>query len=186
MALNVKIESGLLLIADPFLQDPYFRRSVVLLCEHHKEGSLGFILNKTLDMGLNDLISDFPEFDAEVYYGGPVQTDTLHYIHSLGDLIDDSVEVSKGVHWGGDFDQVKFLISSGLLEPGRIRFFVGYSGWSAGQLALELEYGSWIGAGMDANYIFKSPPDKVWSQAMYNKGDAYEIISAMPDYSSWN
>ncbi|HNM27718.1 MAG TPA: YqgE/AlgH family protein, partial [Saprospiraceae bacterium] len=151
MAAQEEVKSGQVLLAEPFMQDPYFRRSVVLLCEHHDEGSIGFILNKSIDMPLNDLMSEFPKFDAEVFYGGPVQTDTLHYVHNIGELLDDSVKVADGVWWGGDFDKLKFLITSGLIEPPNIRFFVGYSGWSSGQLSEELGYGSWVQADMDAN-----------------------------------
>ena len=180
------VKNGHLLLAEPFMEDPYFHRAVVLLCEHHPEGSLGFILNKSINMGVNELMGDFPPFDAEVYYGGPVQTDTLHYIHNVGDLLEESIQVAPGVWWGGDFEKLKFLISSGLMEPNNIRFFVGYSGWSSGQLKEEMESGSWVPAPMDANYLFKTKPAQLWSQVMYSKGDLYEIISDMPEPMSWN
>jgi len=186
MAAQEEVKSGQVLLSEPFMQDPYFRRSVVLLCEHHDEGSIGFILNKSIDMPLNDLMSEFPKFEAEVFYGGPVQTDTLHYVHNIGDLLDDSVKVADGVWWGGDFEKLKFLITSGLIEPNNIRFFVGYSGWSSGQLADELGYRSWVQADMDANYIFKIQPDQLWSRVMYNKGNLYEVIADLPEHMSWN
>ena len=174
------------MLAEPFMQDPYFRRSVVLLCEHHEEGSIGFILNKSIDMSLNDLMSEFPNFEAEVFYGGPVQTDTLHYVHNIGELLEESVKIADGVWWGGDFEKLKFLISSKLIEPNNIRFFVGYSGWSSGQLKDELKYGSWMQADMDANYIFKIKPNDLWSRVMYNKGNLYEVIADLPENMSWN
>lgn len=186
MAAKPIVKSGQILLAEPFMLDPYFKRAVVLLCEHHDQGSIGFILNKSIDMKVNDLMSEFPTFDAEVFYGGPVQTDTLHYVHNVGELLEESVKVSEGVWWGGDFDKLKFLISTELIQPENIRFFVGYSGWSGGQLGEELEIGSWVGADMDANYVFKTKPAKLWSQAMYNKGDLYEIISDLPEQQSWN
>ncbi|MCL4153824.1 UNVERIFIED_CONTAM: hypothetical protein GTU68_050649, partial [Idotea baltica] len=89
------------------MHDPYFHRGVVLLCEHHAEGSLGFIINKPLEMSLNELVEDFPEIESPVYYGGPVGNDTLHYIHNVGELLPDSVEVAPGVYWGGDFHKLK-------------------------------------------------------------------------------
>ncbi len=168
------------------MEDPYFHRAVVLLCEHHDQGSIGFVLNKNIDMKVNDLMNDFPTFEADVYYGGPVQTDTLHYVHNVGELLEESVQVSKGVWWGGNFEKLKFLITSGLIEPHNIRFFVGYSGWSGGQLQEEMATGSWVTAPMDANYLFKTKPAQLWSKAMYNKGDVYEIISDMPEHISWN
>ncbi|MCC7504971.1 MAG: YqgE/AlgH family protein [Saprospiraceae bacterium] len=186
MAAQQEVKSGQILLAEPFMQDPYFRRAVVLLCEHHDEGSVGFILNKSIDMGLNDLMTEFPKFETEVFYGGPVQTDTLHYVHNVGDLLEESVKVADGVWWGGDFEQLKFLISSQLIEPHNIRFFVGYSGWSSGQLSEELGYGSWVQADMDANYLFKTKPRELWSQVMYNKGNVFEILADMPEHISWN
>jgi len=166
--------------------DPNFKRGVVLLCEHEKDGSIGFILNKSLDMGVTDLIADFPEFEAPVYYGGPVQKDTIHYIHNVGDLLDNSTQVCPGVYWGGDFEKLKFLISSQLIEPENIRFFVGYSGWSETQLEDELELGSWVMGDMDANYLFKNKPQSLWKKALQNKGDTYSVIAQMPDGLSMN
>lgn len=186
MAVHPKIDNGQLLAAEPFMSDPYFRRAVILLCEHHAQGTIGFILNKKIDMFINDLMSDFPEFEADVYYGGPVQTDTLHYMHNIGEILDDSVKVSDGVWWGGDFNKLKFLITQDLVKPENIRFFVGYSGWSTGQLQEELEHGSWVQAEMDANYLFKLKPTRLWRHVMYNKGDAFEVISDMPEQISWN
>ena len=181
-----KIAAGKILLAEPFMRDPYFTRSVVFLCEHHEHGSVGFILNKEIDIPLNDLLASFPPFDEPVFYGGPVQTDTLHYVHNLGNVLDDSVEIAKGVYWGGDYEKLKILVRSGMVQPNNIRFFVGYSGWSGGQLEEEMEIGSWVMADMDANYIFKSRPNHLWSQVMFNKGNNFEVISKMPSHMSMN
>ncbi len=184
---KINIEKGKLLLAEPFMDDAHFKRAVILLCEHNDAGSVGFIINKNLEMKVSDLISDFPEFNASVWYGGPVQNDTIHYIHNLGDLLEDSREVSKGVYWGGDFEKLKFLITSELIKPSNIRFFIGYSGWSDGQLLEELEYGSWVTTNMDPNYLFKKMnPSKLWRLAMQNKGDNYSVIAQLPDFVSWN
>ena len=184
--INKGIQSGSILLAEPFMLDANFKRSTVLLCEHNEEGSVGFIINKPLRMRIDELIEDFPEFDAEVFFGGPVQTDTIHYIHNVGKLLDDSRLVADGVYWGGDFSKLKFLISSKLISSENIRFFVGYSGWSVGQLEDELNLGSWVSANMDANYLFKSIPSRLWEQVMYNKGDVYTVISQVPEDFSWN
>ncbi len=181
-----KITSGKVLLAEPFMVDPNFKRAVVLLCEHHDEGTIGFIINKMINMKINELLSDFPEFNAPVFYGGPVQTDTIHYIHNMGDVLEDSQKISDGVFWGGDYEKLKFLISSQLVQPKNIRFFVGYAGWSSGQLSEELNYGSWLSAEMDSNYLFKTKSDFLWSQVMENKGDAYSVIAQMPDSVNWN
>lgn len=181
-----EVRGGKVLLAEPFMLDPNFKRTAVLLCEHNKEGSLGFIMNKPLNMRIDELIEDFPEFDAEVFFGGPVQTDTVHYIHNVGNLLEDSTKVTHGVYLGGNFEKLKFLISSQLIQPANIRFFLGYSGWTEGQLGDEIAYGSWVMADMDANYLFKTKPDDLWRQAMHNKGDAYSVIAEMPESSNLN
>jgi len=183
---GVSLQIGSILLAEPFMLDPNFKRTAVLLCEHSEDGSIGFILNKKLDMRVDDLVKGFPPFNAQVYFGGPVQTDTIHYIHNVGDLIEDSRKIGDGVWWGGDFDQLKFLISSELVTPENIRFFVGYSGWSEGQLQEEMEIGSWVTANMHPNYVFKSRPDSLWSQIMSNKGDIFTVIANMPDSVTYN
>ncbi|MDF1696187.1 MAG: YqgE/AlgH family protein [Saprospiraceae bacterium] len=180
------ITSGSLLIAEPFMLDSPFKRSVILICEHRDDGTVGFILNKAIEMKIEELIADFPEFDAQVYYGGPVGTDTIHYIHNVGELLDNSNEVCRGVYWGGDFEKLKFLVNSKLIKPENIKFFVGYSGWSGGQLEEELNHGTWITDHMYANYAFKDDKDSLWSTVLNNKGDIYTVIAQMPESPSFN
>ena len=110
MTTNTDIEKGVILLAEPFMADPDFKRAVILICEHHPQGTLGFVLNKPTEFNIDELVEDFPEFETKIYYGGPVQTDRLHYLHNLGDLLSDSLEISEGVWWGGDFDELQFLI----------------------------------------------------------------------------
>ena len=186
MTANTAIEKGVLLLAEPFMADQHFKRAVILLCEHHPQGSLGFILNKPTDVHINDLVEDFPEFDATVMYGGPVQTDRLHYIHNVGELLSDSMEVTKGVWWGGDFTEMQALIKQELITPANIRFFVGYSGWSTGQLMEEMETGSWITADMDANYAFRLPPEQLWNQVLHNKANTWSVVAEIPEHLTGN
>lgn len=183
---NYEIKNGIVLLAEPFMLDPNFRRAAVLLCEHSPEGSLGFIMNRPTDRRIDELIEDFPEFDSTTFWGGPVQTNTIHYLHNVGSLLEDSIKIADGVFWGGDFEKLKFLISSGLVTPTNIRFFMGYAGWDEGQLIDEMATGSWVPADMHPNYIFKSKPEMLWQQVMYNKGDAYSVIAFMPDTANWN
>ena len=183
----MKLAKGTILIAEPFMMDPNFKRSVLILCDYSiEEGSVGFVLNKPIDMSVNDLVVDFPKFEAKVNFGGPVATDTIHYIHTVGDLVDDSIKVGDGIYWGGSFEKLKFLIQSELILPKDIRFFIGYSGWSAGQLEDEMEIGSWVTHDSDANYIFKSSQDELWTQTLINKGNTYSVISQMPDNFNLN
>lgn len=174
-----EIRAGRLLIAEPFMGDPYFSRSVILLCDHNEEGSLGFILNKPLEVILGDLMEETLPGNLPVYYGGPVQTDTLHFLHNVGNLLEDSKEVAPGVFWGGSFEKLKFLIAQQMILADNIRFYVGYSGWSEGQLLDEMKYGSWVLGDLHPNYVFKESPDKLWQQVMRNKGGTYGVIADM-------
>ncbi|MEE9439029.1 MAG: YqgE/AlgH family protein [Saprospiraceae bacterium] len=177
----MRVKAGKILVAEPFMRDSPFKRTVILMTEHRPDGSVGFILNRKIGMKVNDLLAEFPEFDAPVYYGGPVDTDTMHYIHNVGDLLENSNEIVKGVYWGGDFDKLKFLVSNGLVQPQNIKFFIGYSGWSEGQLQGEINEGTWIVEEMFANYAFKAKISKLWSLVLKNKGDAYGVIAQMPE-----
>src|SRR5690606_25006864 len=112
----------LLLIAEPTLAgDIAFSRSVVLLADHTENGSVGFILNKALDFTMEDLVPGIPP-GFKVYNGGPVEQDNLFFIHKLPELIPGSIEISEGVHWGGDFEVVKELISLNRISEKEIRF----------------------------------------------------------------
>jgi putative transcriptional regulator len=186
MTARTKIKTGQVLVAEPYSSDPYFRRSVVLLCDHHAQGTFGLMLNKLLDMSVEDLMPDFPPFEAKVYYGGPIQLDTIHFMHNLGDLVSNTVKICEGVWWSGDFNELKFLIMSGLVTHENVRFFLGYSGWSSGQLSEEMEIGSWVTTEMDANYLFNTKPEALWRQAMYHKGDVFEVLADMPEDAHWN
>lgn len=184
---HITLKTGVCLLADPYMMDPNFKRSVVLISDYQKEGAVGFILNKPIAMTIDSLVSDFPEFESEVYYGGPMQTDTIHYIHTKGDLLEGSAEVLPGIYWGGDFAQLKTLVSNGLMTPKDVRFFVGYSGWSEGQLEEEMNIFSWLIAEGDPNYIFASDDDNptLWKTVLENEGDTYGVIAQM-DLPIWN
>lgn len=174
-------------MAQPFMLDPNFKRAVILLTDHHPtEGTVGFVLNKKLNTRINDLIDDFPEIDSSVYLGGPVATETLHYIHDSGHILDGSIKVIDGLYWGGDFEKLKFLVKSKLILPRNIRFYLGYSGWSAGQLDDEMEIGSWMLAQMDTNYAFSTKPQNLWRQVTKNKGGQYTVIAELPYSDSLN
>ncbi|MBX2846245.1 MAG: YqgE/AlgH family protein [Saprospiraceae bacterium] len=178
-----KVKVGDLLVAEPFLDDPNFKRSVVLVADHFEDGSVGFVLNRPLRVNISSLISGFPKFPAQVFAGGPVQRDTVHYLHTVGEIIDGAKEIAKGIYWGGDFEKLKFLIQSEVISPHDIRFYLGYSGWGEGQLKEEREiYKSWIVADSDPNYVFYNT-DKVnlWEQVLQHKGDTFSVISTMPD-----
>src|SRR6187401_2401970 len=131
--------AGILLIADPFLKDPNFLRTVVLLCEHQEQGSFGFVLNKQIEQTLDELITDMEGHRLPVYYGGPVQMNSIHFLHQYPDLIPGGHEVLNGVYWGGNFESMLSNIKLNNIDFDKVRFFIGYSGWGSGQLDDEMK-----------------------------------------------
>ncbi|MFZ1703417.1 MAG: YqgE/AlgH family protein [Saprospiraceae bacterium] len=180
------IQKGNLLVAEPFMLDDNFKRSVILICEHEEHGTTGFALNKPFHVSMEQLITGFPKCDAPVFYGGPVGIDSIHYLHNVGDILDGSLEVCKGVFWGGDFEKLKFLIENQLIQSHNIRFYVGYSGWSEGQLVEELHGNSWVVTEMDSNYLFKTKPIILWQTVLQNMGDRYTVIAQISDDPQYN
>jgi putative transcriptional regulator len=172
--------AGVLLIADPFLKDPNFLRTVVLLCEHKEEGSFGFVLNKQIEQTLDELITDFAGHRLPVYYGGPVQTDTIHYLHQYPDLIPEAVKVSDDIYWGGNFETLTALIKSKSLNLSKIKFFIGYSGWGQDQLTGEMEEKSWLTVEANRKLVFNTGHDQIWKNSLKTLGGEYEMLINYP------
>jgi len=177
---SYKPKAGRFLISEPFMSDQNFQRTVVFLVEHGKEGSLGFVINRRLDLTVDQLIEGIPAFNAPVFMGGPVEQNTLHYVHRLGDVFTDGHEIFEGVFWGGDFEQVKEKIRLKLIKKTDVLFFVGYSGWGPGQLEYELDQKSWIVAPKNVNFIFQNDYADLWRQVLQSMGPKYHIISNYP------
>ncbi|MEM0576436.1 YqgE/AlgH family protein [Flavobacterium polysaccharolyticum] len=180
--ISEKLKKGHLLIAEPSLiGDLSFNRSVILLADHNQEGSIGFIINKPLKFTINDLI---PEIEArfKIYNGGPVEQDNLYFIHNIPDLIPNSVEISNGIYWGGDFESTKELINLGLIGKNNIRFFLGYTGWVEKQLENEMEDNSWIIAeNLYENKIIGKSSTHFWKEQLMELGGDYLIWSNAPE-----
>jgi len=172
--------NGSLLIAEPFLGDSNFERSVVLVCEHNPDGTFGLVLNQIAQVRLNDVLTDEMYHDYPLYVGGPVQQNTLHYIHRLGHLLEDAIDLGSGLFWSGNFEQLRQLINAGTVKETDIRFFVGYSGWSEGQLEGELAQNAWIISHADADFIFDTPSDQFWRGMLRRMGGQYRVLSHYP------
>lgn len=173
------VTNGSLLIAEPFMGDSNFERSVVLLCEHSPAGTFGLVLNQTTDIHLGDVIDEI-QADLPLFVGGPVQQNTLHFIHRRPDLIDHSIRVADGLYWSGDFEQIKQAVNVGTLTARDARFFIGYSGWSEGQLEAELGQKAWIVSRIDADFLFDTPASEFWRGVLKRMGGAYKAIAHYP------
>jgi putative transcriptional regulator len=178
-----QLAGGSILLANPFMEDPNFRRSVVLLVEHSDEhGSMGFIINKPLEVRLSEITLEFSSLPAPLFFGGPVQLDTLHFIHRLGaNFFGESLVVKEDIFWGGDIQILQERTRSGEVDITCIRFFVGYSGWSKTQLDWEFENNSWIVTDVTAEQIFDYPPSTMWQEILKNISERHAFIANLPE-----
>lgn len=174
-------KTGNILISEPLMNDFHFGRSVVLLVDHaESEGTFGVIINKKLNANVNHIVDDFPEFDAPVFLGGPVADNQLFFMHTLGDMIPDSSPIIDGLYWGGDANTLRTLIATGIANEDNTRFYLGYSGWDAGQLVTELVRNSWLVGNITAEQYLKTPPEKMWQYFVRQQGEAYSMWKRFP------
>lgn len=173
-------ERGRLLISEPFLPDPNFDRTVVLLCEHNEEGSFGFVVNKPSILKAGEVMDELKNFDHEIFIGGPVQQDTLHFIHRSA-KINNGEPILENIYWGGTFDQVLFLADTRQLQGAEIKFFLGYSGWGPGQLRDEIDQDSWIVCNfVTEELLFETEPALMWRKALSNMGGRFSVYANYP------
>ena len=177
---------GKILISEPFLPDTFFNRAIVYLIDHSSKGSVGFILNKKLDLEVSAAISGFEGWNENLNMGGPVAPDTLHYLHNLGELVPNSVFVDRNISWGGDIDTIRELIRTEKIQQPHIRFFLGYSGWSAGQLERELKENSWVIARVKPDIIMNSRGEDTWKSVLRSFKNKYRMWADFPDSPDMN
>lgn len=172
---------GKLLISEPFLADPNFKRSVVLLTEYGEEGAVGFILNQPSNLVVKDLIPDLWMADFPVFIGGPVEVDTIHFIHRCYDKLNSGEEVAEGIYWGGDFETLKILINNNSIQEDEVKFFLGYSGWGFHQLEDEIATNTWIVSDQyHQETIFSNNEEELWKEVIINLGPKYAHVSNFP------
>jgi putative transcriptional regulator len=179
--------SGKILVSEPLLQDNYFSRSVILLIEHNEdEGSVGVILNKPMQLKFNEIITDAPILNSEMYLGGPVSTGNVYFLHTLGNQIENTIEVLPGLFWGGDIEQVNELIKLGVLQSSNIRFYIGYSGWEPLQLQEELKKNSWAITNAGMKEIWQMKPIHLWQSMVSKLGKNYNFWKTLPENPELN
>jgi len=159
-----------LLIAMPTLNDSYFNRSVIYVCEHNEDGAMGLIINLPIEMTLNELLAHIeadvdsnPVMNQKVLTGGPVSTQRGFVLHSpqkgwkssLALSSDVMITTSKDILMALGTDQApeKFLVT------------LGYAGWDAGQLEEEIQANSWLTTLADKDILFNTPIEQRWKKA---------------------
>lgn len=176
---NQRPQAGKLLISEPFMGDENFERTVILLCEHNEKGSFGLVLNQGMTLTLSDVIENSYS-EQPLFTGGPVQQNTLHFLHRLGAEVEQSVEVAEDIYWGGNFDYLKTMLNYQSKPHADVRLFIGYSGWEGGQLQGEINRDAWYIADADAELIFDTPTKNIWRETLRRMGGEYRVISNYP------
>ncbi len=171
---------GILLIADPFLKDPNFLRTVVLICEHDEHGSFGLVLNKPIDFTLNQLLEGFDAFKLPVFSGGPMEAEKLFFVHQCPQLIPNAIELCNGIYWGGNFETLTALVKNKSIDLKKVKFFVGYSGWDKQQLEDEIEEKSWVTVQTTKDLVFNTTSEAVWKESLIHLGGQYKMMVNFP------
>ncbi len=178
---TVTPKRGDLLISEPFLPDPNFERTVVLICENNSDGTIGFILNKPSMLHLGDVFEDLVHFEKKVMVGGPVEQNSLHFIHRGSVNLEGGNKIGDGIYWGGNFEQMKVLIQQDNIDTGDVMYFLGYSGWAPGQLDRELKEKSWIvSPKATMAQVFELDPEMLWREVLKKMGGKYRMFSNYP------
>lgn len=166
----MKPKAGDILIAEPYLGDTFFDRTVILLCEHSDSHSYGYVLNKPLEFKLNLKVEDYDLNQLKIGHGGPVSIDTLHFIHCRPDVLSANDPINKELFFGQNFKSAMQALAKGQINENDLRFFLGYSGWSAGQLEQELESNSWIIYKASSQNIMNQHSASFWNDLLKQKG----------------
>ncbi len=175
-----EITAGTILVAEPFLKDPNFLRTAIFICEHHAEGSLGFVLNRVHREKVGDLIPGLDDCIFPLYYGGPVQVNTIHFLHQCPGLITGGIEITDGIFWGGELEEVIELISNNKINATQLRFFLGYSGWGENQLYNEWSEKTWLLTEGNKRLVFHRQAHTIWREALKQMGGEYTQMINYP------
>jgi putative transcriptional regulator len=187
MLSNLPPTVGRLLISEPFLADPNFARSVVLVAEESESGVLGVVVNQKSNLLLSDLIPKIERSIFPMFIGGPVEVDSIFYVHRCFDKIQSGFEIAKGLYWSYDFDVVHHLIQDDNLNSNEIKFFLGYSGWAPSQLNEEIASNTWIVSDQyKADLIFQEDEKEVWPDVIRNLGPRYAHLVNFPQNPNLN
>lgn len=180
-------KKGSLLLSEPFMLDSNFERSVILLCEHNDDGTMGLVLNNRSSLLLSDMIQDVENPEFPLYIGGPVNMESLFFIHNLPESIQGGMPLFDDMYFGGNFEQALFLINDNLIQPDQIKFFIGYAGWNKGQLDDEIAQNSWaVHNKFPAELLLLQDGEDLWKQALIHLGPKYAHVANFPKSPNLN
>ncbi len=171
---------GKLLVAEPFMRDLYFRRSVILLIDYSEEGAFGVVLNKPTFIKISEVVQDYDDINYPLFSGGPVGINNIYFLHRLSEFISNSLFINQDVCWGGDKDDIIELLKNNFFDETKLRVFMGYSSWEAGQLETELKQNSWIVTDFNIEKMFNTPSEKIWETVVESMGEEFKLWKNLP------
>jgi len=172
--------AGSLLLAHPAMKDPNFRRCVVLMSAHNAEGAMGVVLNRPLGKRLGELNGEFALgalASVPLFKGGPVQTQQL--LLAAWQTRDDGFRL----HFGIEPDKAIQLLGE---EGAQVRAFLGYSGWSAGQLENEMKHRTWVVADVPEDLLTQPASDALWRTVLGREGAEWRLLAEEPEHPEEN
>lgn len=181
--MKVELKKGQILISEPFLPDPNFNRTVILIAEFSELGAVGYVLNHKTDFAVNLVMKELDFVYNTIYQGGPVELDSFHYFHTYGH-ISNALHIKGNIYWGGNFEELTMGLKTGIYKDEDCMFFIGYSGWAPGQLEEEMEEGSWIIADLADSLILNPPVEdkELWREAIKTvEGDDALLYNSPPE-----
>lgn len=185
--------TGQILIAMPAMEDPYFSKSVILVCNHDHDGAMGMILNHPLQLNVGDLFEQLDmscetDYQQErlVHFGGPVQVERGFVLHSPATEFNTTMELSEGLAMTSSKDILEAAARDE--APQEMFIALGYTGWSAGQLEEEIQANAWLTLPLEDNQqlhklIFKLPNDDKLSWAMQQLGVDFATLSEVAGHA---
>ncbi len=186
---NKQYGKGSLLIANPVLPDPNFSRTVILLCNHNDQGSFGLVINRSTQLKAPDLFSSIDilkSYNAKIYTGGPVSQSMVFYLYRSSRNVIDLDEICSGVYLGNNLESLESLYLDIENPEENIRFYLGYSGWSEGQLDGEMEQNSWLIQNANEQFVFLDSENLIWPKAVNSLGEKYQYLTKAPVNPQWN
>lgn len=177
------------LIATPALQGGIFEHSITYLCEHDEQGAMGLVINRPLDLAMQEVLeqldidSQSPLNHATVLAGGPVHTDRGFVLHdrSIGDGWESCLKISDSIALTTSMDVLRHIAQQ--TSSAKLLVALGYAGWSAGQLEQELENNAWLSVPADDHIIFDTPAEKRVDVALAKLGVSFSQISPAAGHS---
>lgn len=174
------VGAGSLLLAHPSLGDENFHRTVIFMSEHDEDGSMGVVLNRPKGKLLGEIEGEFalgPLAGVPVFIGGPVQTGRL--LLAAWEVREDGFRV----HFGLEPSRAEELLRDPEVE---VRAFLGYAGWTGGQLEDELAQNTWIVAAMPAGLMAQPADVSLWRRVLGGQGEEWRLLADEPDDTSLN